>query len=34
MAGKTNVKLINYTNSGEASGDYSSVVGYSSIAVY
>ena len=34
MAGKTNVKLINYTNSGESSGDYSSVVGYSSIVVY
>ncbi|RZD17235.1 MAG: AmmeMemoRadiSam system protein B [Candidatus Acididesulfobacter guangdongensis] len=34
MAGKNNAKLINYTNSGEASGDYSSVVGYSSIAVY
>ena len=34
MTGRTNAKLINYTNSGEATGDYSSVVGYSSIAVY
>jgi hypothetical protein len=34
MADRTNAKLINYTNSGESSGDYSSVVGYSSIIVY
>ncbi len=34
MAGRTNVKLIEYTNSGEATGDYTSVVGYSSIVVY
>ncbi len=34
MAGKNSAKLINYTNSGDASGDYSSVVGYSSIVVY
>ncbi len=34
MAGRTKSKLINYTNSGEATGDYSSVVGYSSIVIY
>ena len=34
MAGRTKSKLIGYTNSGEASGDYSSVVGYSSIVIY
>ncbi|MCL4542539.1 MAG: AmmeMemoRadiSam system protein B [Deltaproteobacteria bacterium] len=34
MAGRTHAKLINYTNSGEVSGDYSNVVGYSSIIVY
>lgn len=34
MAGHTKAKLVNYTNSGEVSGDYSSVVGYSSIIIY
>ncbi len=34
MAGRSNSMLIDYTNSGEVSGDYSSVVGYSSIIVY
>ncbi len=34
MSGRANAKLINYTNSGETTGDYSSVVGYSSIVVY
>ena len=34
MAGRTKAKLIGYTNSGEVTGDYSSVVGYSSIVIY
>ncbi len=34
MAGRTAAKLIDYTNSGEATGDYASVVGYSAIVVY
>lgn len=34
MAGRTKAKLIGYTNSGEVTGDYSSVVGYSSIIIY
>ncbi len=34
MAGCTKTKLIGYTTSGEATGDYSSVVGYSSMAIY
>lgn len=34
MAGYANAELIDYTNSGKITGDYSSVVGYSSIAVY
>ncbi|MHB8231440.1 MAG: AmmeMemoRadiSam system protein B [bacterium] len=34
MAGHTKAKLIGYTNSGETTGDYSSVVGYSSIVIY
>lgn len=33
MARRTNVQLVDYTNSGEATGDYSSVVGYASIIV-
>ncbi len=34
MAGATHAKLVDYTNSGEVTGDYASVVGYSSIVVY
>ncbi|MHB1661026.1 MAG: AmmeMemoRadiSam system protein B [bacterium] len=34
MAGRTKAKLIGYTNSGEVTGDYLSVVGYSSIVIY
>ena len=34
MAGRTKSKLTGYTNSGDVSGDYSSVVGYSSIVIY
>ncbi|MFW0884416.1 AmmeMemoRadiSam system protein B [Candidatus Acidulodesulfobacterium sp. H_13] len=34
MADRTNARLIEYTNSGEVTGDYTSVVGYSSIVVY
>ncbi len=34
MAGRTHAKLVDYTNSGEVTGDYASVVGYSSIVVY
>ncbi len=34
MAGRTKSELIGYTNSGDVTGDYSSVVGYSSIVIY
>jgi len=34
MAGHTHAELVDYANSGKVTGDYSSVVGYSSIVVY
>lgn len=34
LAGKNHARLLSYTNSGDITGDYSNVVGYSSIAIY